>query len=527
MNFLGTYLTLDKLYEWKAMTPTSVPSSKSGPKNYQVTYYDDGVKKSFTVTANSNSEAEQIAWSRVDADSLWVTELEEELTEANKIVNRFAHSGRYSGYARGLNNISKIVDDQELAQKAAAEEERKAKEAEAEAKRKEAAKQAKEAAQQAHIEKAQKAIANGTVTDFNKKYSYAIRVKGYPAIDPETFELVTDTKRIEEILAEVEKQEEQDRAAKRERDAELEAQRKIDAANTYRWCASCTIDGKTGFSKNRLVVGNADPETIAKEVAQEELTWIKDERQFYRLERRPFNWDGKITVWCTAPGGEREVYKVYSCKKTEALKQSNCNTTTSDDLYEDKRVIHDVDILYHYTNPTPFLKIFTEDCLRADVNLNAVCLTSDRDYIIYDYPCGIQFSRKKLLDAGYELIPVDEFDEDPDDFSESEERIYKNIDNLSSYVTAVHINWQGKGEAELAIVKSAQGDRIADAVYDEQGNEDEVYDLKLKDFKNLLASLKAKGIKVIEHGTPVARYYLTDKGDLELLDTSGALVDVG
>ena len=98
-----------------------------------------------------------------------------------------------------------------------------------------------------------------------------------------------------------------------------------------------------------------------------------------------------------------------------------------DNLYEAQRVIHDVDILYHYTNPTPFLKIFTEDCLRADVNLKAVCLTTDRDYHIYGYPCGIQFSRKRLLDAGYELVPFDELADDPEAEGESEERIYENI----------------------------------------------------------------------------------------------------
>jgi hypothetical protein len=198
-----------------------------------------------------------------------------------------------------------------------------------------------------------------------------------------------------------------------------------------------------------------------------------------------------------------------------------------DNLYEAKRIIHDVDVLYHYTNPTPFLKIFTGDCLRADVKLNAVCLTTDRNYLIYDYPCGIQFSRKKLLDAGYELIPFDEFENDPEASGESEERIYGNINNLSKYVTAVHINWQGRGDAEIAVVKSSAGDRIADAIYDEHGNENETYDLMLNDFKKLLDSLRAKGIKVIEHGSPKAKYYLDDNGELEYLDNIEDLADVG
>jgi hypothetical protein len=186
-----------------------------------------------------------------------------------------------------------------------------------------------------------------------------------------------------------------------------------------------------------------------------------------------------------------------------------------DDLYEAKRVISDVDTLYHYTNPTPFLKIFTEDCLRGDVHTEAVCLTTDRNYIIYDYPCGIQLSRKKLVEDGYELVPFDEFEYDTDGSGESEERVYGNIDNLSKYVTAVYINWQGRGEAELSIVQSAEGDRIADAVYDEHGNELENYDLMLSDFVALLDKLKSKGIRVHEQGSPMTGvYYLDSDGKL-------------
>lgn len=182
-----------------------------------------------------------------------------------------------------------------------------------------------------------------------------------------------------------------------------------------------------------------------------------------------------------------------------------------DNLYEARRVISDVDILYHYTNPTPFFKIFTEDCLRADVHLKAVCLTTDRDYQIYGYPCGIQFSRKKLTQAGYELIEFDEFADRPDAPGESEERIFKNIDNVSNYVTAVYINWEN-----ISVVQSYEGDRIADAEYDEYGDEYENYDLMLNDFRTLLSSLKSKGIRVIEEGSPMyGEYYLDSDGVLQ------------
>jgi hypothetical protein len=190
--------------------------------------------------------------------------------------------------------------------------------------------------------------------------------------------------------------------------------------------------------------------------------------------------------------------------------------STLDNLYEAKRVISDADVLYHYTNPTPFFKIFTSDCLRGDVKTEAVCLTTDREYIIYDYPCGIQLSRKRLVADGYELEPFDDFVDNPDAPSESEERIHGNIENLSKYVTAVHINWQGRGEAEISVVQSAEGDRIADAEYAENGDELENYNLMLNDFRDLLNELRSKGIKVIENGKPMSgQYYLDADGNLE------------
>lgn len=70
----------EHLSEWiRQNTSNPDPTSGSGSsslKTYEVTYYEDGVKKTFTVQASRRSEAESIAWSRVDADSLYVTELD-------------------------------------------------------------------------------------------------------------------------------------------------------------------------------------------------------------------------------------------------------------------------------------------------------------------------------------------------------------------------------------------------------------------------------------------------------------------
>lgn len=199
-----------------------------------------------------------------------------------------------------------------------------------------------------------------------------------------------------------------------------------------------------------------------------------------------------------------------------------------DKLNESKRVISDSDVLYHYTNPTPFYNIFTDDRLRGDIKTDGVCFTTDRDYVIYNYPCGIQFSREKLLEDGYELNPIDEWEEDHESRGESEERIYGDVENVSKYVTKVYINWQGREGAEIPIVYSGDDYMIADAKYDNIGNEDESYDLNLTTFRFLLASLKAKGIQVIERGRPdYNKYYLDSSNHLHRREYPDSGINIG
>ena len=76
MDFLETWTELNKLNEWSYMNTPSKSTGSSSKKTYEVTYHEDGVQKKFTVQAYSNAEAEHIAWSRVDADSLYVTEVD-------------------------------------------------------------------------------------------------------------------------------------------------------------------------------------------------------------------------------------------------------------------------------------------------------------------------------------------------------------------------------------------------------------------------------------------------------------------
>ena len=151
--------------------------------------------------------------------------------------------------------------------------------------------------------------------------------------------------------------------------------------------------------------------------------------------------------------------------------------------------------------------------MRADVHGEGVCFTTDRDYTIYGYPCGIRVSRKKLEQAGYELVPYDEF---PDEKGrgESEERVYKTITNLTNYVTFVYIDW-----TQLSIIPSSDGWHVIGAKYVESPTglpEIDDFSLYVEDFLNLLQWLKNKGIRVSEIGEPVysRNHYLEDDGTI-------------
>ena len=183
-------------------------------------------------------------------------------------------------------------------------------------------------------------------------------------------------------------------------------------------------------------------------------------------------------------------------------------------LEETVKVTSDPDKLWHSTEIGPFYKIFSSGTMlskvRGDEGVEALCFTTDADYTIYDYPCTIELSRSKLEAAGYELYPVDEFEDDEYGRGESEERINKDITNIWDYVTGVEIRWQDIAAAEY------EGDlRLSTAEYDEQGNESDNWDLKLSDLQTVIDDLKARGIKVTEVGEPMANddYWFDETGE--------------
>lgn len=47
-------------------------------KKYKISAYIDGVKKSRIVVARNEAEAERIGWELFDADSIYVSEVQEE-----------------------------------------------------------------------------------------------------------------------------------------------------------------------------------------------------------------------------------------------------------------------------------------------------------------------------------------------------------------------------------------------------------------------------------------------------------------
>lgn len=196
-----------------------------------------------------------------------------------------------------------------------------------------------------------------------------------------------------------------------------------------------------------------------------------------------------------------------------------------ENLEEGTKVVSDPDALFHYTTPLPFCRILRDNVLKAGVNGDAVCFTTDDQYRIYGYTCGFQFSRKKMEAAGYDLEDYNDalaFDPDwEEERTESEERVYKDVTNLKDLLTAVHIHWSPEGMTQdqapddydnryafIEVAQSAKGDMIGDQDY--KSGDLLVWKINMTYFRKQLNELKAKGIKVYEYGTPMKDIYWLD-----------------
>ena len=473
---------------------------------------------------------------------------------------------------------------------------------------------AEEKTRQAAIQKAEEAVAAGAVAEYNMKQRLEIlRNDLCPAIDPKTQEIVFDYEQKKRIIDPVIQQAEADRLAKiaatkaanKERERQRAKQAKLDAPYTHWLTPSVVINGETMKSNDPVkVVGAENLKAAALEVANAELKWVRTEQKFYVATGSPFNWDGKVTVWCEYPDGREEVYRTFSLRKAESLEeaeqaairkskedaqlQAKClaaaqkaietgdieiynrgrwsrfiltkdfcpavdpetlelvydpirkseiwdqarrayfkrqseyrtnyaasrKAKTVGNIEEAVRVISDPDVLYHATEVGPFYDILNSGVMLHDVRneggVHAICFTTDDNYSIYGYPCKIKFSRSKLEQGGYELYPVDEFEDYGE--GESEERIDEDINDVRRYVTEVIVDWEF-----IAVAQDGDDCRLSTGEYDDEGNESDNWDLKLSEFRALLDSLKASGIKVTEKGQPEADddYWFDETGEFK------------
>ena len=426
------------------------------------------------------------------------------LEEGNKITGRFADGGM--GLAR---NINMAVTPEERARVAAENEARRQRQAELEAERRA---RAQEKNKQLAIQRAEDAIAKGVVDEYNRENRLSIlstkNPDVYPAIDPETKELVFDMegkKRIiDPILSQVSADREAKKAAEKEAAKRAAERRAAEKPITYYLYPEVVINGETMRSPDGTrVVGQDNLVRVAKEVAREELAWVNTERKFYVAGGHPFNWDGVITIISENPDGTETPFRSFKVRTNEGLEEA-------------VRVVSDPDVLYHATEVGPFYDILNSGVMLHDVRneggVHAICFTTDDNYTIYGYPCKMKFSRSKLEQGGYELYPVDEFEDDEYGSGESEERCDEDINDVRKYVTEVIIDWEF-----IAVAQDGDDCRLSTGEYDEDGNESDNWDLKLSDFRALLDSLRASGIKVVEKGQPQVNddYWFDETGEFK------------
>ncbi len=233
-----------------------------------------------------------------------------ELSDINEATTRTW----YSGYARGLNDISTRVTPQELEHEA----ERKAKEEEE--RRLEYERQAPEREQKAleHNKQfaereARRAIAANKIIQYNCREQYHIRQYDYwPAVDPDTKELVYDADAKEKILQVSHELLSTQRSTASKK---AHADRKKRLENEYTWTASYTLWGDQ-YTITEKIQGNDDPEGACELVKQKALAQLKKEKQLCRelnmLSR--FQWDGKLLVTVAEPYSKGQIYKQFKFK---------------------------------------------------------------------------------------------------------------------------------------------------------------------------------------------------------------------
>jgi hypothetical protein len=197
----------------------------------------------------------------------------------------------YSGYARGLNDISTRVAPASPEQVAQEEEERR--------------KQEKE-------DRIKKAMLYKSADTYHYRWQQEILSDPeWPALDPETRERVYDPKRKEELVKQSLENREQAYKQSVQKGLETKAAKQAEKDRTYRWTVAYTIN-KENHKLGKNVLGNENPEATCDLIKQAALKRIKQEKHECDVFKEPFSWDGKITITCTPPKGAEEVIAEFT-----------------------------------------------------------------------------------------------------------------------------------------------------------------------------------------------------------------------
>lgn len=146
------------------------------------------------------------------------------------------------------------------------------------------------------------------------------------------------------------------------------------------------------------------------------------------------------------------------------------------------KLLEEYDPLYHITYVLAAIRILETDILRAyddgTMNGKAVCLTRNSHLTFGDPETMIKFKLdKNLLSHKYKIIPEVDYANDMG-HRESEERVHRDIINVSKYIMEIDLT-DGSYELALNIIK---------------GTADGFYDIEPEDLVYLIELIDSKGI---------------------------------
>ena len=228
---------------------------------------------------------------------------EEHLQEANnKVVNRF-NKPWYSGSFRGLNDISNTgPSPEELAKKAAEEEEARIQKAKAD-----------------FIAAAEKVATENSAHYFNNRHrKEIIKNEDYPVVDPVTMELVYDSAKKEEILQQAatwisDKSTANALKAQQSR-LERQAKEKERLETTTMWYGYATINGQKRKIASKGIPNETEQTECFEIIKQIALQYLRREAHECKAFGEPFKCSSKLVVTRTPRKGTEETIDTISLR---------------------------------------------------------------------------------------------------------------------------------------------------------------------------------------------------------------------